>query len=247
MGLDSVSKIRVICHSKNRDELLEAVESFGRIHLLRLEEYDEEGLRDYLKPAGLNTAELEDEIGSLEKAIEFLEEEAGPDLPDFPAQSMEEAQLLKLLDDKRLLEDARRAWMVAVQKAKLEGAEKELLAEEAFLQQWIELAIPLEDLGKTSTCFLQAGILEKEAIPQAHLLEDDSDFLHLEVVSAEKNLERVVAVIHEAADEHVRKALTEMGFTRQDFGSRTGTVNENLQEVRRELKILGQRMKALHR
>ena len=247
MGLDSVSKIRVICHSHRREDFLEAAESFGRIHLLRLEEYDEEGIRDYLKPSGLNTAELEDEIASLEKAIEFLEEEAGPDLPDSPGQSIGEAQLLTLLDDKRLLEDARRAWMVAVQKAKLEGAEKELLAEEAFLLQWKELTVPLEDLGDTSTCSLRAGILEKEAIPQAHRLEGESELLHLEVVSAEKSLERVVAVIHETAGEQLWKSLTEMGFTRQDFGSRTGTVNDNLQELRRELKIIRQRMKALHR
>lgn len=247
MGLDSVSKIRVICHSHRREELLEALESFGRIHLVRLDEYEEEGFRDYLKPAGLDTAELEEKVASLEKAIQFLEEEAETDLPVSRRESVTEAQLLKLLDDERLLEDARRAWMIAVRKAKLEGAEKELLAEEKFLRQWKELTLPLEDLERSSTCTLKAGILEKDSIQQAHRLEEESPLLHLEVVSAEKNLERVVAAVHETSDEEVLKSLTELGFTGQDFGSRTGTVKENLVEVRRELKIIRGRMEALHR
>ena len=248
MSLDAVSKIEVLCHSLRRELVLNAIEASGKVHLIDLSELDIPQEEDFLKHADMNTEELVEKISSLEKAILFLQEETRGeiDAPREPPLSLREEELMLLLSDKRLLEDARRAWFVAIQKTKLEGALKELLQEEQFLLLWLELPVPIEELRRKGDCRMVAGTLEKEAITKAHLLETDVPLFRLEVILKEKNLEKVVAVTHESVTRDVMQALSELGFSQQDFGARTGMVTEQLEIVHREIELIRKRMSALH-
>lgn len=246
MSLDAVSKIEILCHSDTREMVLNTIEASGKVHLIDLSSVHEED--GFLKPASMNTEELVEEISSLEKAILFLTEETvGEKIePPSPPSSIGEKELMSLLKDKRLLETARRAWFVAVQKAKLEGAEKELMQEEEFLLLWEELPVPFEELRIKGGCCMVAGVLEKDAIEKAHLIEKDFPLFHLEVIQRDKNIEKVIAVTHESVTRDVMQILGEEGFSQQDFGLRTGMVSERIDEVRREIELIRRRMKALH-
>jgi V/A-type H+-transporting ATPase subunit I len=248
MSLDAVSKIEVLCHSLRKEQVLNIIEASGKVHLIDLSELDITEEESFLKPANMNNEELAEEISSLEKAILFLQEETKGEVeaPRSPPPSLREEELMSLLEDKRLLEDARRAWFVALQIAKLEGALKELLQEEQFLQLWRELPVPIEELRRKGDCRMVAGTLEKEAIAKAHLLEKDNPLLHLEVILEEKKLEKVVAVTHESVTRDVMQALNEIGFSQQDFGTRTGMVPDLLEIVRLEIELIRKRMSALH-
>ncbi|NOQ21242.1 MAG: hypothetical protein GQ565_01155 [Candidatus Aegiribacteria sp.] len=248
MSLDAVSKIEVLCHSLRREQVLNTIEASGKVNLIDLSELDIPEEESFLKPASMNTEDLVEEISSLEKAILFLQEETkgSASAPRSPPPSLREEELMRLLEDKLLLEDARRAWFVAVQKAKLEGAEKELLQEEEFLLFWQGLPVAFEELRRKGDSRMVAGILEKEAIEKAHLLEKDIPLFHLEVIHREKKMEKVVVVTHESVTGEVMQALGEQGFSQQDFGTRTGMVQEQLEEVRREIELIGKRMSALH-
>ncbi len=248
MSLDAVSKIEVLCHSLRREMVLNTIEASGKVHLIDLSELDIPEEENFLKPASLNTEELVEEISSLEKAILFLQEETKGEV-EFPRSSppsVREEELMHLLEDRRLIEDARRAWFVAVQRAKLDGAEKELLQEEEFLLFWLELPVSLEELRRKGNYRMVAGILEKEAIEKAHLLEKDIPLFHLEVIHRDKIMEKVIAVTHESVTKGVMQALGELGFSQQEFGTRTGMVPEQLEKVRLEIKLIRKRMSALH-
>ena len=247
MSLDEVSKIEVVCHSHRRDQLLAAVESFGRVHLIDLSEMEEEGSDGYLTPSSLSTEELSEEISSLDKAIRFLQDETTGEIPppsDQPVVTEEE--LLALIEDRELLEDARRAWFVAVQKAKLEGAEKELVQEEDFLEKWTDLPVPLQDLRRKGDYRITAGSIPRESSGELNELIDHEPLLHVEELQRGRRFMRIMTVAHTESFEDTLQSLGEMGFTQQDFGSRSGTVEENLQEVRREREIIRSRMEALH-
>ncbi len=246
MSLDAVSKIEVLCHSIRREQVLSAIETFGRIHLIDLSAVSEDD--SFLQPARQNTDVLVEEISSLEKAILFLQEEASGeiDIPSASVSSIKEEKLLLLLEDKRLLEDARRAWFVAVQKAKLEGAEKELLQEEEFLQYWHTLPVSFEELRRKGDCSMAAGILEKDSIEKAHLLLEKYPLFHLEVIQKENKLEKVIAVTHSSITGDVIQELSELGFTQQEFSSRMGTVSSQLDIIRRKIELIRKRMSALH-
>ncbi|MCD4701162.1 MAG: hypothetical protein K8S24_04815 [Candidatus Aegiribacteria sp.] len=249
MSLDAVSKIEILCHSLRREMVLNTIEASGKVHLIDLSELDVHEEESFLKPASLNTEELIEEISSLEKAILFLHDETKGEVepPRSSPPSINEEELMRLLEDRRLLEDARRAWFVAVQKAKLEGAEKELLQEEEFLLFWHGFPVPFEELRRKGNYRMVAGILEKEAIEKAHLLEKEIQLFHLEVIHRDKKLEKVVAVTHESVTRDVMQALGELGFSQQDFGTRTGMVQEQLIEVLREIDLIRKRMTALHK
>jgi len=248
MSLDAISKIEILCHSLKRESVLNTIESFGRVHLVDLSEVEESEWDSFLKPARMNTENLTEEISSLEKAILFLQEESAGEAPPVPSTppSIEEEELLQLLGDKRLLEDARRAWFVAVQKAKLEGALKELQQEEEFLLFWRDMPVPFEEIRIKGKSRMVAGTLESEAIEKAHLLEKETPLFHLEIVQKSDKLEKVLAVTHESVSKEISQALSEIGFTQQEFGSRCGTVTDNIEEIRREIKLIIKRMKALH-
>ncbi len=248
MSLDAVSKIEILCHSLRREMVLNTIESSGKVQLIDLSELDISEEESFLKPASMNTEELVEKISSLEKAILFLREETTGEVDVSRSQppSVKEEELMLLLADRRLLEDARRAWFVAVQKAKLEGAEKELLQEEEFLLFWQQLPVTFEELRRKGACRMVAGVLEKDAIEKAHLLEEDIPLFHIEVLHKEKNTENVVVVTHESVTRDVMQALGEIGFSQQDFGMRTGMVPEQLEEVRREIELIRRRMSALH-
>ena len=248
MSLDTVSKIEVLCHSVRREQVINTIEASGKVHLIDLSELEVPKEDSFLKPADMNTEDLVESISSLEKAILFLQAETkgSEEAPRAPQPSLKEEELMRLLEDRRLLEDARRAWFVAVQKAKLEGALKELLQEEHFLLFWRDLPVPLEELRRKGDCRMAAGTLEKEAVEKAHLLETDVPLFHIEVILKEKKLEKVVAVTHESVTRDVMQALSELGFSQQDFGTRTGIIPELLETVRHEIKLIRKRMAALH-
>ena len=132
MSLDTVSKIEVLCHSVRREQVLNTIEASGKVQLIDLSELEVPKEDSFLKPADMNTEDLVESISSLEKAILFLQAETkgSEEAPRVPQPSLKEEELMCLLEERRLLEDARRAWFVAVQKNKLEGALKELLQEE---------------------------------------------------------------------------------------------------------------------
>ena len=248
MSLDAVSKIEVLCHSQRREQVLDTIESSGRIHLIDLSELDIPEEESFLKPASMNTEELVENISSLEKAILFLQEEVRGEVEGSRSSppSLKEEELMLLLEDKRLIDDARRAWFVAVQKAKLEGALKELIQEEQFLLFWLELPVSFEELRRKGDCRMVAGTLEKEAIEKAHLLEKDIPLFHLEVMQFENKMEKVVAVTHESVTLDVMQALSELGFSQQDFGTRKGMVSELLETIHLEIELIRKRMSALH-
>ena len=250
MSLDAISKIEVLCHAQTREKVLEKIESSGKVHLIDISEIDQSEDMRFLKPATLNTDDLTEEISSLEKAIQFLEEETAGEKNQLPSihPSLSEKELMALLEDESLLEKARKAWFIAIRKAKLEGAEKELEQERDFLEEWEGLPVPFEDLRKKGSYLLAAGILEKDAIQHlhSHELENDNPLFHLEVIQKKKNLERVIAVFHESVSREVMQSLGELGFSQQDFGSRQGMVEDNLKEVCRELELIHSKMNSLH-
>jgi len=244
MSLDAVTKIQVICHAGRSREVLAAAESFGRVHLSDPSENLEES--DYLKPAGMDTQELEEAISSLEKAILFLEEEAGPGAPDSAAPSVNENDLLAMMEDRRLLEDARRAWFVAVQMAKLEGAVKELKQERDFLTRWQNIPIPLEDVRTGGTIHLHAGTVDGDSMEAVRELENRQPLLHVQVLCEDQNPVSILLAVHGSAAEEVMKALAEYGFSQQDFGARRGMVSDLRAETEREIELIGRRIDALH-
>ncbi len=247
MSLDAVSKIEILCHSFRKEMVLNTIEASGKIHLIDLSELDISEEESFLKPASIYTEDMVEEISGLEKAILFLQEETRGEVSvPGPPPSLTEDELMLLLEDRRLLEDARRAWFVAVQKAKLEGALKELRQEEQFLQLWQDLPVPIEELRRKGDCRMIAGTLEKEAIAKAHLMEEDIPLFHLEVVLKQKKLEKVVVVTHESVARDVTKDLSELGFAQQDFGTRTGMVPDLLEAAQRKIELIRKRMSALH-
>ncbi len=252
MSLDEVSKIEIICHSMKREQLIAAVESFGRVHLVDLSEGEEKDRFDYLSPTRLSTEEQSEEISSLEKAIQFLRDEVSGEIsgeltaPSTPPVVSED-ELMELINDRKLLEDARRAWFVAVQKAKLEGAEKELVQEEEFLLSWEELPVQFQELRRKGVYRLTAGTLPAEAMTAVREQETGDTLLHMDVLERLKDSARILVAVHEDSFDSVMQSLSEMGFTQQDFGSRDGTVSQGLAEVRREVEMIRARMDALHR
>ncbi len=250
MSLDAISKIEILCHAQIREKVLEKIESSGKVHLIDMSEIDRTEEMMFLKPASLNTDDLSEKISSLEKAIQFLEEETIGEMKQKPSPpaSLSENELMALFEDANLLEKARKAWFVAIRKAKLEGAEKELEQERSFLLEWEELPVSFEDLRKTGSYLLAAGILEKDAIQRLHSHEwkKDKPLFHLEVIQKKKKIERVLAIFHESVSGEILQSLAEAGFSQQDFGSRHGMVKDNLEEVCRELELVDCKMRSLH-
>ncbi|OPL19693.1 MAG: hypothetical protein AVO35_01595 [Candidatus Aegiribacteria sp. MLS_C] len=253
MSLDPVSKIEVVCHSSARDSLVAALEAFGRVHLLDLSEEqvytDEEGedLSKHLKPSRISTESLAEDISSLNRAVKFLIEEASEEM-EIPSETsaVTEAELMELLADRTLIENARRAWIVAVQKAKLEGAENELLQEEQFLFEWRNIPLPLQELRREGSFTISAGTLPSESMDWIGKFQEENPLVHVEGIDSDRSTARVIVVIHRDADESAFQSLTEAGYTAQDFGSRTGTVTECMGEVRRELEMIRSRTRAIH-
>ncbi len=250
MSLDAISKIEVLCHAKTREKVLEKIESSGKVHLIDMSEIEQSEEMKFLKHASLNTDDLSEKISSLEKAIQFLEEETAGEKKQKPSipPSLSEKELMALSEDEKLLEKARKAWFIAIRKAKLEGAEKELEQEKDFLIEWEELPVPFEDLRKRGSYRLTAGTLEKDSIQQLHSSkwENSNPLFHLEVIQKEKKLERAIAVFHESVSKEVLQSLGEAGFSQQDFGSRQGMVKDNLEEVCREIELVDGKMRSLH-
>ncbi|MCK4506781.1 MAG: hypothetical protein KAW14_14285, partial [Candidatus Aegiribacteria sp.] len=250
MSLDAISKIEVLCHAQTREKVLEKIESSGKVHLIDLSEIEQSGEMKFLKHAELSTDNLSEKISSLEKAIQFLEEETAGEKKQKPSipPSLSEKELMALFEDEELLDKARKAWLIAIRTAKLEGAEKELEQERDFLIEWKELPVPFEDLRKKGSYLLAAGVLEKDSIQQLHSRKwaTDNPLFYLEVIQKKKKLERVIAVFHKSVSKEVLQTLGEAGFTQQDFGSRQGMVKDNLEEVCREMELVEDKMKSLH-
>ncbi len=69
---------------------------------------------------------------------------------------------------------------------------------------------------------------------------------HLEVIHKDKSIEKVLAVSHESVTKDVMQTLSEQGFSAQEFGSRTGTISDNIEETHRRINLIHKRIEALH-
>ncbi|GEM_PF-399202 len=246
MSLDSVSKIEVLCHSVRRADLVAALESFGGVHLLNLARV-EDGNLEYFRPTHLDTAELSRKIANLENAIGFLEEEAAgeTEIPA-PGEEVEESELLALLDDSELVAEAKRAWMTAVRMARLEGIEKELLQEKAFLSDWRGMPVSIDELRRGDAYLICAGVIPAEFLETARRIADEVPLFHLEELGRGKRTARILVAMHVEVEEKVFPELTAAGFSIQDFGARKGRIADLLAEQEEKLRQIAARRRALH-
>ncbi len=247
MALDSVRKVRILCHSGRRHEVLSEIESMGSVHVLDLGEPGREGpegVPGFLRPAEIDTAELSERLSSLERAISFLQDRTGVEPPS--VTELEESELVAEVENRELIADARRAWVLAVSMTKLEGARRELEQERDFLADWTGIPLPLERLGEGDSVTLAAGTLGGDAAEAAGLIEAETPLVHIERLGSDGPLERVVVSVHREVARDVLGRLGEVGFVRQDFGAREGLVSDLHSEVEREIALVDRRMSDLH-
>jgi len=248
MALDAVSKIEVLCHSARRRDVIAAMESFGRIHLVDLSQGSGDVPQEGFSPVSIDSEDLQQRIGNLENAIGFLRDlevrSGRATVPD-PGRTVPERELEAALRDTELLDTARRSWLVAMRIARLEGDEKELTQEKRFLQEWKTLPVPLETLREAAPCRLFAGVLEKGAVQAVETLAAANPLMHVETLEEGRDQRRVLIAVHHAGLKDILPALAENGFDPQDFGTRTGTVVGLLREVDEELDRVRCRREAL--
>jgi V/A-type H+-transporting ATPase subunit I len=233
MALDSVSKIEVVFHEGSRRDVLFELERFGGFAPVDLS-----GSEDLLGPADVTLEDLEDDIDVLERTISFLEEEAGdsPGGLTYTPPTHSEDELLALAEDEELMDTARRAWRVARELAELDSDYREAMQELSFLEGWKGLSVPLEELGsETGSHLALAGTLPPDGLERLRDWMVTEPLVHLEEVARERGSLRVLLVCHGSVSGELGEQLTEAGFTRQDFGDRSGRPGELLGGVRQRL------------
>jgi len=233
MSLDPVSKIEVICHSGRRSQVLSELERSGGFHPIDLG--DEDGL---LGAVEVSVEGLEDDIDVLDRTISFLEEQTGesPGGLTYTPPSMTEDELERLIDEAGLLETARRAWRHARQLTELDSDYREVRQELSFLEDWKELSVPLEEIGsETESHWAVAGTVSADGLSEIRDWMITEPLVHLEVLSAVRSEHRVLLVAHRSVREELSEQLSRAGFSRQDFGDRTGRVSGLLESARDQL------------
>jgi V/A-type H+/Na+-transporting ATPase subunit I len=248
MALDAVSKIEVLCHSARREAVLGALESFGRVHLVDLPQTAgiPEGL---FSPVAIDADDLVQRIGNLENAIDFLRKQSLGQEPGEESRKtphIRERDLHELLEDSGLIHIARRSWLMAMRMTRLEGDEKELIQEIAFLEPWRPIPVPLEMLRHTGSFRLLAGVLAKGAVEGVRLLAREHPLMHVEVLESDRDSQRVLIALHESEARDLVPALVERGFVQQEFGARSGTAAALVRDLNGELDQIRRRKSALH-
>ncbi len=238
MALDPVSKIRIVTHSSDRDDILSLLESSGRVHLAG----PPSGLEDWLRPVAADTTGLSESIEDLDGVISFLRDYAekpglGARLTQVP-QGYDLPGLEALASDFDLLWKARRAWRVAMVMSERQGDARELAAEVAFLESWRGLPVRFEDLGTFGSVTACAGTAPLDALDVLREAEERVPLLSVQVLQGSSDVLRILAAWHSSVQEEARQALSECGFSVQEFGARKASPADLLRSVRLKLRAL---------
>jgi V/A-type H+-transporting ATPase subunit I len=248
MALDAVTKVEVLCHSARREAVLGALESHGRVHLVEMPQGVgvPEGL---FSPVVIDTEDFVQRITNLENAIEFLNEQVAGQSPGGSSQKtphVRERDLPSLLEDRDLIDVARRSWLLAMRMTRLEGDEKELVQEMGFLEPWRLIPVPLEELRSSGQSRLLAGTVDNSAVEEVRALAALHPLMHMELLGPDRDSQKMLIALHESEAREVIPALGEIGFVQQDFGARTGTVAGMIRNAGAELEQIQAKKTALH-
>jgi V/A-type H+-transporting ATPase subunit I len=242
MALDDVARIDVICHRTRKEEVLARIESSASVHLIDMSETEVTEGEFFAEPVEVETDWLSERMAYLDRVLDFLTPYAPPGtimerMSAVPPEFTEE-ELLRLLDDKRLIRKAELSWRVAMEQAKIEGNEKEHLQEAQFLREWENLSCDLSKLQRRGAFGLVAGTAARDAIGKVHAIADETPLLDVTVVGSPPGMERILAVYHASIADEVLQRLSEAGFVTQDFGGRSGTAASLLDRTLTELEKL---------
>jgi V/A-type H+-transporting ATPase subunit I len=173
MALAKMQKIRIIGHDTVRDQITDILHEMGVLHIVEVE-------IEGLERKNVKTKEIEDTLGEVQHALEFIErttEEKKGFIEGFTRESITEEELRKIADEYDHRPTCKKARSLDTELSRIRS---ELTRNEGLLEEvlpWAELDIPFEEMKPTKLTILIPG-----RVPQGEFPSFQEAILGLEAV-----------------------------------------------------------------
>ena len=239
MAIVPLKKVTLLALNRERDKILNALQSYGNLHISQIE--DTENLFTYNFDAENSSIdELENKLNNVKSAIKVLntyddrkKEFIGPK-PELT---------LKELDN--VLKNSGKIDKVVEEFTKNRNdamdVRSELLRIESNISQihpWHDLDVDVSEIDDTSTCRIMVGTVPVLEYPEYSKAIDEIEFAEHEKIYTDRDSVYILLMHHNNGNEDVAAANFKHSFTKYSFNFDKGTPKAQINELKTKSKEL---------
>lgn len=248
MAIVKMKKLRLLAVREQRDSLLKELMRLGCVELREPEELlADEKAAAMLRGEDLDLAALRTEQNVLDRAIHILERHVPEKKPLLSARPL--AAEAAVMDESALQADLLLAERIAALDENIrrcEAREAQLRGTIEMLTPWESLDFPLESGGtKTVAALLGTANAAVSLDSLADAAEAVSGDVQIIRASSDEQQHCLLVLCMRSEREEVLRNLQEAGFVPADLPKLQGTARQNIRELKKELRSVGERKNAL--
>lgn len=246
MAIVPLKKVTLLALNRDRDNILNALQSYGNLHISQIEDTDE--IFTYHFDAENSDIEaLQNKLNDVNVAIKTLkshDERKSEFLAPKPELTLNE--LDEIIKDSKAVDEV----IADFNKNRNEAMDvrSELLRIESSISQispWHDLEVDVAEIDDTSTCRLMVGTVPVLEYPEYSKTIDDIEFAEHEKIYTDRDSVYILLMHHNMGNEEVSAANFKHSFTKYNFSFDKGTPKEQVKKLKTKSKELNKQQDKL--
>lgn len=238
MAILKMSKIMVVCHRSQASKLLGALQNSGICQILNAEEAMVSKEHPDLGVAGEKPRQIEQILNEVSKSLFFLKDYA--ELPKGLAAALAPKTIIsqqdyeKIAADKSVIETSRKAVQLQQSVEKLKSDIENLQGQLRYLEPWVSLTIPVENLRELKKAVCLTGLIATNKLSEINDKLNELGAAVEQVGISGTRTACIIVSLNETAAE-LQKLLRSADFETMSFESMTGTISQIQKDTQNKL------------
>ncbi len=245
MAIVNMKKATIIALQDEKENLVKKLQSFGGLHIISIEDIADDELKSIPKDDAREEASgFEGLLSQVKYSLDFLVKYDTAKKPMFASKAIiTESEYDEYLKNVIKIEEIYNQCKLINEKlAENKNMETKLNNTLVQLDPWMQLSIPLEDIGATNYTSSYIGYVPiKVASDFAEALSQSKADYHLELIGENKENVYYYILYYKSSEELIQNAIKQFGWTKVSFSDMSGTTEHNVNVINEKLLELGKR------
>lgn len=245
MAIVNMKKATIIALQDEKENLVKKLQSFGGLHIISIEDIADDELKSIPKDDAREEASgFEGLLSQVKYSLDFLVKYDKAKKPMFASKAIiTESEYEEYLKNVIKIEEIYNQCKLINEKlAENKNMETKLNNTLVQLDPWMQLSIPLEDIGATNYTSSYIGYVPiKVASDFTEALSQSKADYHLELIGENKENAYYYILYYKSSEELIQNAIKQFGWTKVSFSDMSGTTEHNVNVINEKLLELGKR------
>ena len=239
MAISEMAKVLIVCHRSQVSPLMEALQRVGLVEIMDAQAAALAKQWPDLGADGKRPRDLEEMVGRLGQAIDFLNDYRSDNTSFLrPQHEISAGQYTGVVGGQEALETLEKVEQVRAEMDRVVNERKDIEAVLEMLPPWESLETPVEQLGQLGSVECLTGLIPEQSWESVRSELEEREAVVESVGTADSSRAALVVSLRESLAD-VQKTLRAADFKAVSFEGMTGTVQEILADHEQRYEELG--------